>query len=131
MKPRFSFPGSRGDQRRPGSAILRLLLPLATAFLLASSLAAAQNEVAGQNDSAPGGELQSEAGSGAPSPSAVGSTQAELPQPIVRPRSLRPYWHVFAAFAVAWALLFAYALSLGRRFAALERDLTRFGSPGS
>jgi CcmD family protein len=27
------------------------------------------------------------------------------------------------AFALAWALLFGYVLSLGRRFARLERDI--------
>jgi CcmD family protein len=39
------------------------------------------------------------------------------------PRTLRAYWHVFIAFAVTWLLLFGYALSLGRRWAALERQL--------
>lgn len=49
--------------------------------------------------------------------------------PLARPqaeRTLRPYWHVFVAFALAWALLFGYAISLGRRFARLERDLSGF-----
>lgn len=36
------------------------------------------------------------------------------------PRTLRDYWHLFIAFALAWALLFGYALSLGRRFRSLE-----------
>src|SRR5688572_2918767 len=39
------------------------------------------------------------------------------------PRTLRAYWHVFIAFTLAWLLLFGYALSLGRRFRALERDI--------
>jgi CcmD family protein len=39
------------------------------------------------------------------------------------PRTLRAYWHVFIAFALAWVLLFGYALSLGRRFARLEREV--------
>jgi CcmD family protein len=48
-----------------------------------------------------------------------------LPEHTAPPRTLRAYWHVFAAFAIAWLLLFAYALSLGRRFASLERDVQR------
>lgn len=39
------------------------------------------------------------------------------------PRTLRAYWHVFAAFGIAWLLLFGYALALGRRFARIERSL--------
>lgn len=39
------------------------------------------------------------------------------------PRTLRAYWHVFIAFAVTWLLLFGYALSLGTRWARLERRL--------
>ena len=51
---------------------------------------------------------------------APGSPLPSRPAP---PRTLRAHWHVFVAFALAWALLFGYALSLGRRFARLERDL--------
>lgn len=39
------------------------------------------------------------------------------------PRTLRAHWHVFTAFAIAWLLLFGYALALGRRFARIERSL--------
>lgn len=39
------------------------------------------------------------------------------------PRTLRAYWHVFAAFALAWVLLFGYVLMLGRRMARVERDV--------
>lgn len=39
------------------------------------------------------------------------------------PRTLRAHWHVFAAFTIAWLLLFGYALALGRRFARIERSL--------
>jgi CcmD family protein len=48
-----------------------------------------------------------------------------LPARETPPRTMRAYWHVFAAFAVAWLLLFGYALSLGRRFASLEREVRR------
>jgi CcmD family protein len=64
--------------------------------------------------------------------SSVGAAQTGgLPGGPVAPRSQRPYWHVFSAFAVAWVLLFGYAVLLGRRLAAVERDLTRAASPRS
>ena len=53
-----------------------------------------------------------------PSASALPGEQAAAP-----PRTLRAYWHVFIAFALAWLFLFGYALSLGRRFRNLERDV--------
>ena len=61
---------------------------------------------------------------GAPT-AAEAATASGLPAHDAPPRTLRAYWHVFAAFAIAWLLLFAYALSLGRRFASLERDVQR------
>lgn len=39
------------------------------------------------------------------------------------PRTLRAYWHVYAAFTIAWLLVFGYAISLGRRFGRLEREV--------
>jgi CcmD family protein len=54
-------------------------------------------------------------------------TPAQAGQP---PRTLRAYWHVFIAFAVTWLLLFGYAISLGRRWAALERQVLQ-GSGGA
>jgi CcmD family protein len=48
-----------------------------------------------------------------------------LPLRATPPPTMRAYWHVFAAFAIAWALLFGYALFLGRRFGRLERELRR------
>jgi CcmD family protein len=52
---------------------------------------------------------------------------AGLPQRAAPPRTLRDHWHVFVAFALAWVLLFGYVVSLGRRFARVERDLRRLG----
>jgi CcmD family protein len=40
-----------------------------------------------------------------------------------QPRTMRAYWHVFAAFTLAWLLVFGYAISLGRRFRSLEREV--------
>src|SRR3954454_499200 len=53
-----------------------------------------------------------------PGASALPGEQAPAP-----PRTLRAYWHVFIAYALAWLFLFGYALSLGRRFRKLERDI--------
>ena len=37
--------------------------------------------------------------------------------------SLRPYWHVFAAYAVGWVLVFGWIVSIARRLARLEREI--------
>ncbi len=50
-----------------------------------------------------------------------------LPQRAAPPRTLRDYTHVFAAFAIAWILLFGYVFSLGRRWTAVERELAARG----
>jgi CcmD family protein len=51
---------------------------------------------------------------------AQAGTLAERGQP---PRTMQAYWHVFIAFAMTWLLLFGYAISLGRRWARLEREV--------
>jgi CcmD family protein len=48
-----------------------------------------------------------------------------LPERSPQARTMRAYWHVFAAFAATWLLLFGYALSLGRRFGRLEEEVRR------
>ena len=54
---------------------------------------------------------------------AASTDQSGLPVQSGPPRTLRAYWHVFAAFTIAWLLVFGYAISLGRRFGRLEREL--------
>lgn len=66
------------------------------------------------------GELAQSPAAERPVYSAIEAAQVTQAGP---PRTLRAYWHVFIAFAVTWLLLFGYALSLGRRWAALERQL--------
>jgi CcmD family protein len=39
------------------------------------------------------------------------------------PRTLRAYWHLFAAFAFAWVLLFGYTVAVARRFGRIEKEL--------
>ncbi len=38
-------------------------------------------------------------------------------------QSLRPYGHVFLAYALAWALVLGWVISLARRWARLEDEL--------
>jgi CcmD family protein len=44
-----------------------------------------------------------------------------------RPQTLRPYWHVFIAFTLAWLLLFGYVVTLARKLGRIERDLQTAG----
>lgn len=77
---------------------------------------------------APAGATPAPAASAAAAPQAVQQPAAGgLPARPAPPRTLRDHWHVFVAFALAWVLLFGYVVSLGRRFARVERDLQRLG----
>lgn len=38
-------------------------------------------------------------------------------------RQMRHFWHVFIAYAVAWALLFGWAVAIARRIARVEDRL--------
>jgi len=94
---------------------------LALALLLATSAAPAmaQDTVpATAEAAAPAAEAAAQ-----PAPEIVGGSTHGVPLARPAERTLRPYWHLFVAFALAWALLFGYALSLGRRFGRLEREL--------
>ncbi|HEU0013276.1 MAG TPA: CcmD family protein [Longimicrobium sp.] len=55
---------------------------------------------------------------GVQAPAAASGLQRATP-----PRTLRAYWHVFIAFAVAWVLLFGYVVTLARRFRRLEEQV--------
>lgn len=35
----------------------------------------------------------------------------------------RPYWHVFAAYAIGWVLIFGWVVSIARRLRSLERKI--------
>jgi CcmD family protein len=80
---------------------------------------------------APAGETATAAAAaaaqGAPVSAAV-PAPADAPgsAPPVRytpPRTLRAYAHVFAAFTVAWLLLFGYVFYLGRKFRHVEEQV--------
>jgi len=55
---------------------------------------------------------------GVQAPAAASGLQRATP-----PRTLRAYWHVFIAFAVAWVLLFGYVVTLAQRFKRLEEQV--------
>jgi CcmD family protein len=102
--------------------IPKLFLGIVTAVALAlSTPAVAQQASPYRMDTVPAAEQVREAASPAP------ATQA-APQRPVPPRTLRAYWHLFIAFAFAWALLFGYLLYLGARTRRIERDLEQLRS---
>jgi CcmD family protein len=99
-----------------------LFLGIATVLALAlAAPAAAQQASPYGMDTVPAAEQVREAASPAP------ATQAAPGRP-VPPRTLRAYWHLFIAFAFAWALLFAYLLYLGARTRRIERELEQLRS---
>lgn len=59
---------------------------------------------------------------------AVNTLSQETPAPtteIVLPRLMRPFYHVFAAFGLAWALILGYVVSVRRRIDRLEAEVQR------
>ncbi|HEV2130094.1 MAG TPA: CcmD family protein [Longimicrobiaceae bacterium] len=64
-------------------------------------------------------------------PQVPAGAEPALPERAAPARTLRAYWHVFIAFALVWALLFGYALSVGWRLGGLEREIAALqrGSP--
>lgn len=78
-----------------------------------------------QGDQAAGSGITSSESSaavqGAPN---VSSEQLAESQPVL-PASKRPYYHIFAAFGLAWLLVFGYTMSVRRRLAALEKEAER------
>jgi CcmD family protein len=60
----------------------------------------------------------------------VAAQSSGLPERAAPARTMRAYWHVFVAFVITWALLFGFALSMGRRFGALEEEIRRLREDG-
>ncbi|MBI4540427.1 MAG: CcmD family protein [Gemmatimonadetes bacterium] len=42
-------------------------------------------------------------------------------------QTLRPYWHVFIAYGLVWLIILGWVVSISRRLARLERELTGAG----
>lgn len=111
---------------------------LACAFLAAPALAAAP---AAAQDAQPYAEApaaapapsagQGEAAAGASAAARRLTTQpaSGLPARQAPPRTLRAYWHVFVAYALAWALLFGYVVHVARKFGRVERELEALRAP--
>jgi CcmD family protein len=56
------------------------------------------------------------------------ATSSGLPASVTAARTLRAHWHVYAAFTIAWLLVFGYVISLARRFGRLENELNARGA---
>jgi CcmD family protein len=101
---------------------MRRILTLLALYLVALTAPLAAQTGSSTPDAPPTAAAQSAESGAQPATEPSG-----LPVRATPPPTMRAYWHVFAAFAIAWALLFAYAIFLGRRFASLERELRRLG----
>jgi CcmD family protein len=58
----------------------------------------------------------------APAADAAQTGSAALPR-YTPPRTMRAYTHVFAAFAIAWVLLFGYVVFIARKFRRVEEQV--------
>jgi CcmD family protein len=98
---------------------MRTVLLLVAALLLAGppAPAAAQDAPAPAAAAPVTNESPAPAAYGSSAPAATGLAR---PAP---PRTLRAYWHLFVAFAVAWVLIFGYTVAIARRFGRIEREL--------
>jgi CcmD family protein len=94
---------------RPIRIVLLALFALLTAPATAPSLAQAPAAPATES-AAPTAVDASQSGSG-------------LPGRATPPRTLRAYAHVFAAFAIAWVLLFGYVVFIARKFRRVEEQV--------
>lgn len=54
---------------------------------------------------------------------ATGLSAQQGPGASLASQSMRPYAHVFWAYALAWALVLGWVISLGRRWSRVEEDL--------
>lgn len=104
---------------------MRSIRPIRLALAASTLLAfAPAPRAAFAQDAAPAATATADSATGAPLVAAPApSTASGLPVQSGPPRTLRAYWHVYAAFTIAWLLVFGYAISLGRRFGRLEREI--------
>lgn len=95
------------------------------AALLAAAALALSAPSAGLRAQAPSAAASAPAAAPAQAPAAAPAAgpTAGLPSRAAPARTLRAHWHVFAAFAIGWALVFGYLLSVLGRWRRLERDL--------
>lgn len=111
--------------------LFALCFALALLALAPAGLRAQEPSSAAPAPAAPAPAAQAPAGSAADPSTSLQTRSVEpssgLPQRAAPPRTLRDYTYVFAAFAIAWILLFGYVVSLGRRWSVVERELAARG----
>jgi CcmD family protein len=95
---------------------------IALAALFAAPAAARAQAPAGETATEAAAAAQSGAPTAAPAP-VPASVSSGLPATSSPPRTLRAYAHVFAAFAIAWVLLFGYVVFIARKFRRVEEQL--------
>lgn len=95
---------------------------IALAVLFAAPAAARAQAPAGETATEAAAAAQAGAPTAAPAP-APASASSGLPAAGSPPRTLRAYTHVFAAFAIAWVLLFGYVVFIARKFRRVEEQL--------
>lgn len=54
---------------------------------------------------------------------AAAAAQQGLPSDTIGEQSLRPYWNVFIAYAIAIVLVLGWVISIGRRLKSVEEKL--------
>ena len=91
---------------------------IALAVLLAAPAAARAQPPAGETATEAAAATQAGTPTAAPVPAAESAGPGYTP-----PRTLRAYTHVFAAFAIAWMLLFGYMVFVARKFRRVEEQL--------
>ncbi|HEU0299743.1 MAG TPA: CcmD family protein [Longimicrobium sp.] len=97
---------------------IRIVLFTFAALAALAAVPAAPTSLATQETSIAPAEAAAPS-SAAPAADAGAST---LPR-YAPPRTLRAYTHVFAAFTVAWVLLFGYVVFLARKFRRVEEQV--------
>lgn len=101
----------------------RLLVIAAVAALFSGWPASATAQAGGSGSPV---EVAAAAGvEAAPQTAPAEPVASGLPERAPQARTMRAYWHVFAAFAITWLLLFGYAVTIGRRFGRLEEEIRR------
>lgn len=109
--------------------MIRSFIRLAVvAWALLGAVAPAPAQDVAQLPAVTGAALPAQA-PGTPGAAPVDATRREgvaAARPMA-PRSMRPYWHVFIAFGLAWTLLLGYGISLRGRFSRLEEAVRRLG----
>jgi len=58
-------------------------------------------------------------------PVLVAAAPVQTDSSVLGAQTLRAHWHVFIAYALAWAFVFGWLVSVARRLTRVEQDLQR------